>query len=262
MEAMGKILFLCGFFLLVLLICPTLAAYDDRAVQYNSEGVDFAKLGQYPEALASFDKAIAIDPSYTDVYFNRGLALDNLGRYSEAVVAYDKALALNPDNAEVVWNNRGVVQEELGLYAEAFTSYDKATTINPEYVLAWYNRGLALDRLSRYSESVDSFDKALALEPNNTEVWYNRGNSLTSLRRYSDAVASYNKAISLTRNTSMHGAIEELLYTILVSIQKRWTRMTRQSLSIQPSPLCGTIAGSRSVTSAGIQNRLIHLIKR
>lgn len=63
MEERNKIVFFCRLFLLVLILCPSVSAYDSRAVQYFNDGVDFTKLSQYSEAVASFDKAIAIDPN-------------------------------------------------------------------------------------------------------------------------------------------------------------------------------------------------------
>lgn len=47
----------------------------DRAVQYYNEGVSFAKLGQYAEAVASYDKAIAINPDYAGAWEAREIAV-------------------------------------------------------------------------------------------------------------------------------------------------------------------------------------------
>ena len=58
------------------------------------------------EALASYDKAIALKPDYAEAYNNRGNALMDLKRPEEALASYDKAIALKPDYAEA-YNNRG-----------------------------------------------------------------------------------------------------------------------------------------------------------
>ena len=47
-------------------------------------------------AVASYDRAIAINPGYADVWVLRGLALGELGRYKEAIASYDRAIAINP----------------------------------------------------------------------------------------------------------------------------------------------------------------------
>ena len=49
------------------------------------------------EALASYDKAIALKPDYAEAHNNRGNALRDLKRPEEALASYDKAIALKPD---------------------------------------------------------------------------------------------------------------------------------------------------------------------
>ena len=91
-------------------------------------------LAGIPKLLTSYDKAVTLNPYFTEVWINRGNTLVHLGRYSEAVASYEKAIALNPDDA-VAWNNHGVVLEYLARYAEAVDSYDKAITLNPDYAM-------------------------------------------------------------------------------------------------------------------------------
>ena len=59
------------------------------------------------EALASYDRALALKPDYAEAFYNRGNALQELKRTDEAVASYDRALALKPDYAEA-HSNRGV----------------------------------------------------------------------------------------------------------------------------------------------------------
>ena len=77
----------------------------------------------------------------------RGAALNNLGQYAEALASCDKAIAIDPNNA-ITWNNRGVALNSLGQYAEALASYDKAIAIKPDYANAVNNRKIALQKLS------------------------------------------------------------------------------------------------------------------
>jgi tetratricopeptide (TPR) repeat protein len=49
------------------------------------------------EALHSYDRAVAIEPSYHQAWFNRALLLTEMAAYGNAVESYDRAIALNPD---------------------------------------------------------------------------------------------------------------------------------------------------------------------
>ena len=80
----------------------TIAAYSAGA-----EAVD--------EALASYDRALALRPDYAEALNNRGNALQELKRYDEALASYDRALTLRPDYAEAL-NNRGNALQELKRY--------------------------------------------------------------------------------------------------------------------------------------------------
>jgi tetratricopeptide (TPR) repeat protein len=148
MTAMNKTTIFCGLFLLTLIVCPIVTAYDDRAVQYYNEGVDFANAGRYSESLASCDMAIAIDPGMSEAWYNRGVAQGKLGRHSDALESYDKAIAINPNDA-MTWSNRGTAFGNLGRYSEAIASFDKALALNPNDAATKSNRALALERQSQ-----------------------------------------------------------------------------------------------------------------
>jgi tetratricopeptide (TPR) repeat protein len=49
--------------------------------------------GKHDEAIADYDKAIALDPSFALAYSNRGLAYAKKGDVDRAIADYDKAIA-------------------------------------------------------------------------------------------------------------------------------------------------------------------------
>ena len=183
-----------------------LASYD-KALEINPEndkayfnrGIVLDDLGRKEEALASYDKALEINPDKEEAYYNRGNVLDDLGRKEEALASYDKALEINPENDKAYFN-RGIVLDDLGRKEEALASYDKALEINPDKEEAYYNRGNVLDDLGRKEEALASYDKALEINPDKEEAYYNRGNVLDDLGRKEEALASYDKALEINPN--------------------------------------------------------------
>ncbi|MGB2924848.1 MAG: tetratricopeptide repeat protein, partial [Limnothrix sp.] len=76
----------------------------------------------------------------------------------EAIASYDKALEINPNN-EWTWKSKGFTLKELGKYSEAIICFDKAIQIKPDYDLAWCHRGYAFLRLENFEDAWESFEK-------------------------------------------------------------------------------------------------------
>jgi tetratricopeptide (TPR) repeat protein len=171
------------------------ATYPEfSASLFGKVGIGLGKSGCHEEALASFDKALELQPEFYIAWGNRGNALFNLERYEEAIASFDKALEIKPDSHNA-WNNRGNALFNLERYEEAIASFDKALEIKPDSHDAWNNRGSALGNLGRYEEAIASFDKALEIKPDSHDAWNNRGSALGDLGRYEEAIASFDKAL-------------------------------------------------------------------
>ncbi len=161
-----------------------------------SRAVALGKLGRHEQALAGFERALALRPGYAEALYNRGVTLGNLGRHVEAVESYDRALARDPAHARA-WNNRGVALGELERHEEAIASFDRALAVRPDFTEALLNRGLTLADLGRHEEAIADYDRALAVDPGHAEALFNRGTSLASRNRPDEALASFDKALAL-----------------------------------------------------------------
>jgi tetratricopeptide (TPR) repeat protein len=59
-------------------------------------------LKNFDQAIASFDKALAINPNNTKALSEKGNALVKLKDFNEAIASFDKALAINPNSTDVL----------------------------------------------------------------------------------------------------------------------------------------------------------------
>jgi tetratricopeptide (TPR) repeat protein len=180
-----------------------LASYDralalrpDHAEALRNRGAALHALRRLDEALASYDRALALRPDYAEALYLRGNTLHALRRLDEALTSYDRALALRPDYAEALYN-RGNTLHALRRFDEVLASYDRALALRPDYAEALYNRANTLHALRRLDEALASYDRALALRPDHAEAYNNRGNTLHALRRLDEALASYDRALAL-----------------------------------------------------------------
>jgi tetratricopeptide (TPR) repeat protein len=66
----------------------------------NNRGAVMEALNRLPEALESYNQALAIAPDFTEPRNNRGRVLIGLDRAEEAIENFTSALKVNPRNAE------------------------------------------------------------------------------------------------------------------------------------------------------------------
>lgn len=109
--------------------------------------------------LAHWDQLVARQPGNADAWNNRGVALRELGRLDDAIASFSRALAINPGYAGALLN-RGVV---LGLdrndHAAAIPDLERAAAINPS--LPWVYWFLV--RMRRHVCDWRHFEREIAL---------------------------------------------------------------------------------------------------
>lgn len=89
------------------------------------------KRGARKDAIASFHKAVELNPSSSYAQNNLGLALIYDGQYEEAVDALEEATQLEPVEG-YMWNNLGMAYEHLDRLDEARDAYQQAMELKAE----------------------------------------------------------------------------------------------------------------------------------
>ncbi|MDF5723507.1 MAG: tetratricopeptide repeat protein [Rhizonema sp. PD37] len=167
---------------------------DAQALFY--QGLQQARNGDLSEAIASYDKAIEINPDACEYWFNRGLILFYLEKFPSAIASYDRAIEIKPDFYKA-WYNRGGAVAALGSFEDAIACFERAIEIKQDYHEAWFSRGLALLKLGSAVLAIASFDQALLLQPQDVENWYHRGIALSQIGQTNDAIASFETALEI-----------------------------------------------------------------
>lgn len=118
---------------LILLVCALLILFAGcltQAEEWNRKGETHHTMGRYEEAVIAFDKAVALDPGYTEAWRNRGLSLALLGNVNASEESFSRALSLDPDNAGTYYYqalSRNVTGDRQG----ALESLDRAVSFPP-----------------------------------------------------------------------------------------------------------------------------------
>ena|GEM_PF-2342852 len=172
-------------------------------VSLNDLGYLYYYFGDYSEAEAQFQKALDINPAFTDALVNWGVsahmtgddatALKLLGRahdqdpqkgessYDLGLLAYDtgdfskaqgffeeasRLLASNPQ----VWNNLGCAYFQLKNQEAAYNAFRKSVSVGAAFYRAHYNLALASVLSGQAEQSVEDAKSALKLSPDDPDA--------------------------------------------------------------------------------------------
>jgi tetratricopeptide (TPR) repeat protein len=119
-----------------------------------NRGHELLEIHRFDEAIADFDKGLAIEPKHAYLLANRGMARAWKREFDAAKADLDAALALDPDN-EVAYRGRGWILQQSGKCAEAIAAYTKSLEQDPNNVFGLGKRAECY-RVNR------DHDKALA----------------------------------------------------------------------------------------------------
>ena len=134
-------------------IYKDLNSSSPSAKTYNSIGACLYNMGFKEDAISQYNKAIELNPNYTEAYFNKGVCLSNIGKKNEAIKMYQKAIELYPNYKEAHFQ-LGYCYFKTTKYSKALPSLNKVIEIDENYADAYLQRGLCLIRLERYEEAI------------------------------------------------------------------------------------------------------------
>jgi tetratricopeptide (TPR) repeat protein len=131
---------------------------------YATRGQVLAKSGKNEEALAEFDRALALDPYNVQALYGRGLIYQAEKQYTQAIEDFTAANGLTPQKAEPLLG-RAICYLAIDKAREAAADLDEAVQADPNSAAAWSARGQAYERLGDKTKSNASYGRALALRP-------------------------------------------------------------------------------------------------
>ena len=150
--------------------------------------------GDYAGAIDAYEQAL----QFEEDAFIYGLLAESYtlaGRYEDAIAAYEKQLAIDPDNYQA-YLHLGNLQARLNDLEQAEEAYRQALAINEKGHEALAAQADVAYRRCNLSRAVQAVQAALALQPDNT-VYLGRLATLYEAQgRDEDAFAQYEKLLS------------------------------------------------------------------
>ena len=130
-----------------------------------------------------------VAPDAAPVHNNRGNALRELGRHDDALAAFDRALALKPDYAEA-HNNRGNTLLELNRRPRRSPVTSARWRSSPTSSMHWSIAAMRCAISAAQQRSDRKLRRRIALNPQLAEAHWNKGLSLLVARRFRARLAA------------------------------------------------------------------------
>jgi tetratricopeptide (TPR) repeat protein len=220
----------------VIQFLDTLALAPDFVEAVNNLGLVYATMGRHQQAIATYQRALAIRAETAMTYLNIGISLEAITRELEARTQYLRALEIdrtlakandalgllhakrgefelarqyfaaetevNPKFAEG-HNHLGLIYLSLNQPQDAVAPLVRATKLNPKHADAHNNLGLALKRLGEIARAGDSFRAAVEAQPNYLPAILNLGLHHLEGGELRMAEKLFERALSLQPNSQL-----------------------------------------------------------
>lgn len=195
--------------LLSIFTCSTLSAlnFSDSSTYFFTKGVEEKAAKRFLTASVFFDKAIALNKSYTEAYIENAYSHKEMRNTDKAKAHFTKANELQPANMDVV-------KELTNIYYD-YRQWDKALEFaqkcvscdNAERII-----GLCHYEKENYVAAEKSLLKSLAKNAEDAQVNYTLARAYMDMEQYRKSVPYYEKAAALNPQKNVWAYELGLLY--------------------------------------------------
>jgi tetratricopeptide (TPR) repeat protein len=182
------------------------AAYADL---HHTLGLIHHQWGDFERAIACFEQALVLNPSYTEALLSLSITLNELGRYEEAKDAYRRANASISAPAEEpsaqgnLFRGRianlhaelGELYMALGQHDDAIREYRQALTVAPGFPDLRIRLATALREAGRLEDALVETGRVIAEHPENVTALVQEGIINYLLGRKNDARRTWETAL-------------------------------------------------------------------
>ncbi|MGG6296342.1 tetratricopeptide repeat protein [Leptolyngbya sp. AN02str] len=193
-------------------------------------------LQNYPDAIASADRAIRFDEEHSLAITYRCIGYAALDNNEAALDACNEALRTNGNwggmSPALAWLNRGVILSQAGQLEQAAIAFERTLLIEPTDSLALAYQCRTLIDLGQAQTALASCEAALAGNgrwgtESEAMAWAEQGRAYEQLRNYQRAIAAYDQAIRINPNSAITWAEQGRVLQQLSRYEEALTSFTR-----------------------------------
>ena len=170
---------------------------DDSQILYIL-GLSYIELQDFINAEKYFEKLIKIK-KLPNIYYTYGNIQKKLKKFDNAIDSFQKAINLNPNFSEA-YNNLGNTKKIINKRVEAINHYKKAILIKEDNIEALINLSIILKENNNYEDLINVYKKILKLDNNNVKTIYNLGSAQLFLGDINKGRECFEKAIQIDKS--------------------------------------------------------------
>jgi tetratricopeptide (TPR) repeat protein len=196
----------------------------DFADIQNKMGIIYNQTNRLELAVKAFEKALELNPRYTEASLNLAVTLSDRGNYEQAREVFEKAAhfaekpgalpqdktkpskpALDPFVKGKLADEHlrvGKLYYDMGLLDEAIDEYRKALRLAPTFADIITQLGIALRDQGKHNEAIKEFNRAIEINANFIPARLHLGITYYSQGFYGLAEEEWRKALKINPNNS------------------------------------------------------------
>jgi tetratricopeptide (TPR) repeat protein len=188
--------------------------------QLVHDGISRASAGDFDGAIATFSRAIELDPRNWHAWFNRARAYLDKGNYDGVIADSTKAIELgNNPNLAYAYGLRGTGWAAKGDFEQALFDHTQAIKLDPSNALAYSNRAADRLRMGNWTGALADCNQSIALDPTSPLPYYNRGYVHANTGNHAQAITDWQKAIDL--QPAYRGELQPLIEKMQMGLRQR-----------------------------------------
>lgn len=169
-----------------------------EALKYLDDGQRFYSVGQHDEAIAMYNKALALDSNFVWVRVSMGMYYYYMGDNPTGEKHFKNAEAnlYRVTDKEKLWfvalmtSSRGDIDEAIIAYKEYVMAF-------PDDGWAWYNLGVNYKNLQQFDIAIEAFQESLRIYPNGVNSLINIATIYNIKNQYIDSHEYYYRAFEI-----------------------------------------------------------------
>jgi tetratricopeptide (TPR) repeat protein len=173
-----------------------LALAPNHPVLNCNLGVALLQQQRFQEAMASFSRALQLDPHQFEAWMYLGQACDATGACEHAIKAYGQAVALKPAS-ETALHALGGAFLKSKMWADAGNIYARLLELNPADSSCVSNLGIALSRAYQYERLITLLKPVALNSPEAIEPNYYVAMAHIELGELDDALQFYKRVLDV-----------------------------------------------------------------